>query len=649
MIIYEASIDKFSQQCCKASDIADLICENLLAKAGITADDSLRRSFEHSLPEMSRVLSCELFDKEINIAIEYRLETGGRADFIIYGKDEFDHNNLVVVELKQWSTARTSKKPNYVHTNGGDGEKDYWHPSYQAYNYINLLRHLNEYVREQKIQLNACSFLHYMDNSYDFILNDASLFPKVIEAPAFLKDDADKLRNFIKRHVSKPNKQLLYYIDNGEISPSKELVQMLNDSLKGNSFFSYDENQAEAVATIYEKTVEALDNGNRATIIIKGGPGTGKSVVAINAMAQIISHTKPRTNKHNNVVYVTQNMAPRYYFKDALNKDTRYTDKETNAFFKTPHLLNKCPDMEYDCVLVDEAHRIISYKPARPTSYTYMKPGTNLLEQIFRGSKVNVFFIDEDQAVTAYDYATVDLIKKFAKQFNSPVFEGKELSLTHQYRCVGGATYINWIKGILGYEGYSPFKATFNKSYKVKVLESPQEMRNIITELNNSFNPSRIIAGYTHIWKSLDEATRKINPIPFEQTSFDFEYEDGFKMRWNKGMGLVDSDYSYLADPDSINQIGCIHTIQGLDLQYAGVIIGKDLIYRDGKIQFDKNANVDNFSAKISSSNDDDAIKYIRNTYNVLLTRGMRGTFIYCEDKMLNDYIKSLIVLDDQN
>ena len=646
MIIYEASINKFAEHCQNPNRIADLICENLLTKAGITADDSLRDSFKHSLPEMSKVLNSELFNKEINVAIEYRLETGGRADFIIYGKDEFDHNNLVVVELKQWSTVKTSKKPDYVYTNGGEGLRDYWHPSYQAFNYINLLKHLNEYVREQGIELNACSFLHYMDNSYDFILNNKELFPKIVEAPAFLKNDVEKLRAFIKRHVSKPNKQLLYYIDEGEISPSKELVQMLNDSLKGNPFFSYDENQAEAVATIYEKTVEALDSGKRATIIIKGGPGTGKSVVAINAMAKILSHTKPRTNKHNNVVYVTQNMAPRYYFKDALNKDTRYTNKETNAFFKTPHLLNKCPDMEYDCVLVDEAHRIIEYKPAKPTSYTYMKPGTNLLEQIFRGSKVNVFFIDEDQAVTDWDYATVELIKKYADKFNSPVFEGKELSLTYQYRCVGGATYINWVKGILGYDGFKPFKAKFNKSYKVKVLESPQEMRNIITKLNNDYTPSRIVAGYTHVWKSLEEATRKNNPIPFERTSFDFEFADGFKMRWNKGMGLVDSDYSYLADPDSINQIGCIHTIQGLDLQYAGVIIGKDLIYRDGKIQFDKNANVDNYSAKISSSDDKDAFRYIRNTYNVLLTRGMRGTFIYCEDKALNEYFKSL--LDDE-
>ncbi len=643
MIIYESSIKDLANNCLYPDLLADKIKDNLLIRAGITADDSLCESFKKSLPEMSNVLDCNLFDKEINVAIEYQLETGGRIDFIVYGKDEYDHDNLVIIELKQWNFAKTSKKPMFVFTNGGDGFKDYLHPSYQAFWYTNTLKHFYEYIREHGVELSSCSFLHNMGEEYNFIIGNDNLFPQVIETPAFLKDDVDKLRKFIRRHVSKPSKMLLYYIDDGEISPSNELVNMLTDSLKGNPFFTYDEHQAEAVATIYEKVVEALDSGKRATIIIRGGPGTGKSVVAINAMAQILQHTKPRSNKHNNVVYVTQNMAPRYYFKDALNKDSRYTNKEVNSFFKTPHLLNKCPDLEYDCVLVDEAHRIIEYKPAKPTSYTYMKPGTNLLKQIFRGSRVNVFFIDEDQMVTDWDYCNVNLIRKFADEFGSPVFEGKELSLTNQYRCIGGATYIRWIKGILGYDGYSPFKAAFKKSYRVEVLDSPQQMRNIITQLNNDYSPSRIVAGYTHTWKSLEEGTRKINPIPFERTSYDFEYNDGFKMRWNKGMGLVDSDYSYLADPESINQIGCIHTVQGLDMQYVGVIIGKDLVYKDGKVQFDKSANVDNFSAKISVASDEMAEKYIRNTYNVLLTRGMRGTFIYCEDFALNNYIKSLL------
>ena len=175
-----------------------------------------------------------------------------------------------------------------------------------------------------------------------------------------------------------------------------------------------------------------------------------------------------------------------------------------------------------------------------------------------------------------------------------------------------------------------------------KVFDSPKQMFDLISLFNSQYGRSRMLAGYTHKWVSLDAFRNKYHPVPFERTPYDFDYEDGLHMRWNKGMGMVEQDYSYLDDEESINQIGCIHTIQGLDLQYAGVIIGKDIVYRNGKIQFDKVANVDNVSAKISTAPDDVAERLIRNTYNVLLTRGMRGTFVYCEDIALNDYLKSL-------
>ena len=636
MIIYEATINQFIKDCSNPNVIANLVADNLLKKAGKEAEPSLVMSFKHSLPYMAEILQSELFNKELNVAIEYRLSTSSRADFVIYGKDEFDHNNVVVVELKQWSTVHSSNSPEHVFTNGGEGLKDYWHPSYQAFNYIHLLWLFNEYVRDNKINLNACSFMHYMDNAYSFILKDEIAFPLVKKAPAYLKDDADKLRAFIHRHVRKPCKELLYYIDNGKISPAPELAHMLADSLKGNPFFSYDVNQADAVAMIVSKTKEALETGKRATIIVRGGPGTGKSVVAINAMGQIVNSTKKRTNKHNNAVYISTNAAPRNYYQSVL-KGNNEEIKDVGNFFRTPLVFIGAPDGEYDCALLDEAHRIYKYKFNR---FKPMKAGTDMLEEIIRASKVNVFFVDEDQAVTSLDYATIDKIKEYAKKYNSPVFEGKDLTLSSQFRCIGGAKYIDWIRGILGYDGQQPFKTKF-KDYRVEIVDSPQKMREEITKLNNKFGACRILAGYTHDWKSL-RAYRQ-NGHNFYKTPYDFEYPDGFKMRWNKGMGMVDLSYSYLDDIESINEIGCIHTAQGLDLQYAGVIIGKDITYENGKIIFHKENNVDNDSAKISEQDDMKAAKLIRNTYNVLLTRGMRGTFIYCEDKALNEYFKSLL------
>lgn len=635
MIIYESTIAKFVADCVNPAVIAEEVSRNLKLRLGQDVDHSLFESFYNSLPSMADVLKSPLFNQELNVAIEYTLVTRSRADFIVYGLDEYGHSNLVVIELKQWSSVEKSRKTDYVFTNGGDGLRDYWHPSIQAYNYIHLLRLFNEYVHDNNIELNACSFLHNMDEGFATILRDQVDFPIVTKAPTFLKEDADLLREFIHRHVQKPCKTLLYYIDGGRISPSPELAKMLEDALKGNPFFSYDQNQSEAVATIVEKAKDAIEHQKRATIIIRGGPGTGKSIVAINALGQIVNSTKHKTNRHYNAVYVTQNMAPRNFYKATLHGGD-FKVKDVVNFFKSPVIFYDAPEMEYDCVLVDEAHRVYSNKFDR---YRPSRSKQNLLEEVIRASVVNVFFIDEDQAVTKDDYATADRIREFAKKYHSPVIEGKELTLSSQFRCVGGALYIDWVKGLLGYPNHSPFKVAF-KDYDVKVFDSPMELKNAIVEKNKVYSPSRLIAGYTHKWQSWSAFSKG---IPFEETPYDFEYSGGFKMRWNKGMKMVPNDYSYLDDPDSIDQIGCIHTIQGLDLQYAGVIIGKDMMYQDGKICYTKKNNVDIGSAKINQCDDELAAKLIRNTYNVLLTRGMRGTYIYCEDEALNSYIKELL------
>ena len=634
MIIYENSMSEFIKQC-DLGIIANEVLKNLVLKTSEAPEPNFVDSLKHSLPYMADVLRSDLFNHELNVAIEYKINsTRKRADFIIYGKDEFGADNVVVVELKGWSFVNSSNKENFVYTNGGDGPGDYWHPSYQAYNYIHLLELFNEYVRDNNIKLNACSYLHNMDGMYDHILLNKDKYPLITKAPAFLMEDAEKLRSFIHRFVRQPSRRLLYYIDDGHISPSPELADMLAKALKGAPFFSYDDNQAISVATIVEKTKEALKKNSRATIIVRGGPGTGKSVVALNALGQILTTTTQRTNRRNNAIYITQNAAPKNFYKALLDND--FSDKDIQNFFRSPMTLYKGKEAEFDCVIVDEAHRVYDYKP----SQFGPKPGTNMLDFIIRNSKVNVFFVDEDQAVTIFDYTTVDRIKKIAKKYNSPIIEGGELSLSSQFRCTGGIEYIDFVKGLLGYEG-KQIKPFSSKSYEFKVFDSAEEMRKQIVEMNSKYGNSRIVAGYTHDWVSL-KAFRK--GVQFERTPYDFSYDDGFKMRWNKGMGMVDMDYSYLADEQSINEIGCIHTIQGLDLQFCGVIIGKDITYENGKITFHKENNVDNVSSKISTADDEIAEKLIRNTYNVLLTRGMRGTFVYCEDEALREYLKKNIL-----
>ena len=288
--------------------------------------------------------------------------------------------------------------------------------------------------------------------------------------------------------------------------------------------------------------------------------------------------------------------------------------------------------------MIDEAHRIFDFKPG-----VGIRTGTHVLDDIIRGSRVTVFFIDQDQAVTTTDFANIDRIKEAAERMHSKVIEGKELELKTQFRVTGGETYISFIKSFLGYgqeiTSYHPDK------YEFKVFDSAAEMQKAVREKDDLFNQNRtvsgkcrMVAGYTYEWVSKGQYR--------DGPDYDIVLDEGtFKAKWNLRCSQVGNNYSWLNDPDSVDEVGCIHTCQGLDLNYCGVIIGKDLQYRDGKLLYckDQIAHSDRNSG-IRGSDDETAARLIRNTYHVLLTRGMLGTYVYCEDEGLREHLKEMIV-----
>lgn len=477
----------------------------------------------------------------------------------------------------------------------------------------------NEYIQENNVSINSCSYLHNLDNIYESVVDNKTLFPFIEKSPIFLKNDSKKLYEFVKKYVNKGNRKLLYEIDNSRIRPSKNFASLMFKALKGEPIFTLDDEQATSVSTIVSETLLAIEHNRRATIIIKGGPGTGKSVVAINAMGQLLNPSNGATPC--NVCYCTPNFTPRALFANILmNND--YKKSAISNLFKKMATFCKSSEFDYDCIIVDEAHRAFTWKFGNG-----VKRNIDMIDKIFYASRVNVFFIDEDQMVTKDDYLTIDRIKKYAEKYKSEIFEAEELHLTSQFRCTGGENYINFINSFLGYNNlirkYKP------KNYEFKVFDSPSEMYEAIKEKQNNYPKSRLLAGYTHNWES-----------KIDDSLFDFNLENGkFKMKWNKA-----TEIPYILDEEQKDRIGSIHTIQGVDMDFAGVIIGKDIIYKDGKIMFDpsKNAKTDKASG-ISKADYTTASKMIRNTYKVLLTRAVYGTFVYCEDEGLNNYLKSFL------
>ncbi len=535
--------------------------------------------------------------------------------------------NLVLIELKQWSTVEPSNLEDYVFVDGGDGPDDYWHPSYQALNYANIMRNFNVYVYEHKVGIEPCSYLHNMDKMNGQLLKDSRRYVAIDESPVFLKDDILKLREFVHKYVRTPDRRsndLLYEIDNSEVRPSAEFGKMLNDAIEGNPFFGFDREQSFAVSKIVAEVNEAVKTGSRRAIIVRGAARTGKSIVAINALGRLLNPKDGSSQK--NACYVTANYSPRTYYGDILvNGDMKKS--KIKFLFKSPAAFARCSDKDYHCILVDEAHRMFRWKFGLGIG-----KDVDLIDKIFAASLVNVFFIDQDQAITIDDYLTPELIKDYAAKYGSTVIDDDRLTLTSQFRCIGGEQYLDFVDHFLGFSN-----ALFSLKgihYKFKVCNSVKELVDIISKRNRGPDKgSRLLAGYTkdHDWVSHKHPEQ-----------YDFSYpEEGVYLRWNK----IDKKRAALEDVDQADRVFYVNMVQGMELEYAGVIIGKDVTYNEktGKVEFhhEENAHTDKFS-HIRTAPRDIGIRLIRNTYRVLLTRAVKGTYIFAEDPGLEKYLLAL-------
>lgn len=638
MIVYKETVGNFINACSQGSSALDIgqIISDRMHLCGINYFDSSQvAAWKNSLPHMADVLAQSKINRSVDIAVEYKIQQSrDRIDFLVCGDGSDGKSNVVVVELKQWSSVSPSQKEDFVHTFGGHGEADYWHPSYQAYNYSQILYHFNEFIREQGVNLSSCSYLHNMEHGYSALLGDPIRFPLIEKSPVFYEDDDAELAKFIEKYIRVPNKGLLFEIENSRVYPSKYLADMLDKAIKGNDFFSYDEAQATSVASIVEAVEKANFYNQKKTIIIRGGAGTGKSVVAINVLGQLLK--RKNGPKPLNAVYCTANASPRYLYTEKLIGHD-YTKTAIKAMFKYPTVFVNATENFFDCALIDEAHRLFDFKAGVGIS-----AGTHVLDSVIAASRISVFFIDDDQAVSTIDFATVDRIKDSALRNHSEVIEGSQLELKTQFRITGGEEYISFIKSVLGYNNDISFY--YPKNYDFRVFDSADEMRTAIREKDKLYQKDskssgscRMVAGYTYEWKSKGKDR--------DAPEMDIILDDGaFQAKWNLRCNRVGSEYSWINDPLSVEEVGCIHTCQGIDMNVCGVIIGKDLTYENGKLCFHQSAiaRTDKFSG-IRTADPQLAEKLIRNTYYVLLTRGMAGTYVYCEDPALRDHIRSML------
>lgn len=614
MIIYLENKSTFREDVF-ANRIEEKVRERLKAIAGKSVSDSELNSWKNSLRYMDAIVEDADIPEDTGIAIEFNIpSTSKRIDFILTGKKADGTRTAVIVELKQWTDASTTEKDAIVNTVLGGGRRDTNHPSYQAWSYATLIEDYNETVRNEPILLQPCAYLHNCESGS--AINDPRYSAHTAKAPAFLKHDSQRLRDFIKKHVKYGDSgEAMYLIRDGKIKPSKNLADHLSSLLKGNREFCLIDDQK----VVYETAkllAEVSSPEKKNVLIVNGGPGTGKSVVAINLLVEL-------TNRQMVAQYVTKNSAPREVYQSKLSGTL--TKTRISNLFKGSGAYTEAPANTFQALIVDEAHRL------NEKSGMFSNLGENQVKEIINASAFSVFFLDEAQRIHWKDIGDNRQIKHWAEDIGASI---TELELKSQFRCNGSDGFLAWIDHTLG------IRETANTTmeginYELKVCDSASELRDLIYERNRINNKARMVAGYTKKWIS------KKDPNAYD---FDFPDED-FKARWN----LSQDGMLWILKESSVHEVGCIHTCQGLEVDYIGVIFGEDFLIRDGEIVTDAgkryhgDRSISGYKKALKTNRSETlkkADEIIKNTYRTLMTRGQKGCYVYSPDPETNAYLK---------
>lgn len=574
-------------------------------------------SWRNSLRALSQVFErADLNDHGVILEFELPMNSR-RLDCLICGKDKSLKDNAVIIELKQWEKYEEAEGINEVMTRLGGGLHEALHPAVQVGQYKSYLKELHTEFDEERagIHLEACSYLHnYSYSESDHLF--AKKFEKIInENPLFTADDFYKLVSYLVSRLSKGGgADILTRIESGRYRPTKKLMEHVGEVIHGNPQYTLlDEQQV-----VYDRVLASTKNGfidkQKTVIIVKGGPGTGKSVIAMNLMADLL------LKEGYNAVYATGSKA----FTETLRK---IVGDRGAVQFKYFNSFTKAEANAIDVLICDEAHRL-----RKTSSSRFMRAEGPQIDEVMNVGKVLVFFIDEQQVVRMDEVGSVQYIRDFAMKNNCKIFE---YELEAQFRCGGSEGFINWVNNTLGIKRTPNILWNSNESFDFKIFSSPLELEEAIKQKNNEGYKARMTAGFCWPWSDPDENGNLITDIQIGD----------YKRPWNarpdakKLAKGIPKSFLWAHDNNGLPQVGCVYTAQGFEFDYVGVIFGKDLVYRlneqawIGQKEFSEDSNLKKSKERL--------VELLKNVYRVLLTRGMKGCYVFFEDKETEQFFKS--------
>lgn len=628
--------------------------EILAKQSGLTVGERELASWSNNAPAISTILEHSKI-RDSYITFEFLVPfSRKRIDCVIYGKGETGLDNVIHIELKQWSNKTVSVAESEGNFTAPDDElftvtafvakadRTVAHPSQQVKGYQGYLTNFVEVFSKDEVSLTGLAYCYNYtknDNSKPTALFDQKYESLLRDYPTYGKDQNDELIAKLESLLIGGNGLSVFNkVMDSPIRPSKKLLNEVTEMIENGdtSAFSLMEDQIVARNMILDKIRPALQTSSTAgiqksVILVKGGPGTGKTVIALHILAEL---SKLNKSGHGfNVHYATKSKPLLEGVRAQLRPATRNLFSNVISFIPAT-----TDENSIDVLLVDEAHRIEKRSTGR---FTPAANRTDLpqIDTIIRAAKITVFFIDDMQAIRGVEIGSSEMIKDAAARWGADV---KECELTSQFRCNGSDNYLNWLEEVLYNK---PVSSRFSKlDYDLRVFDSPKEMYEKLVEQNNQpGQTARLMAGFCWPWSTEVINGDLVKDVQIGDFAMPWETSDNVNYRQLTIKYPKWFEWAY--KPDGIKQVGCIYTAQGFEFDYAGVIIGRDLRYDTAsqKLITDRTESRDPVlrrTVREATMTFDD---YVRNIYRVLMSRGMKGCYLYICDDALRNHFKSLL------
>ena len=599
--------------------LAGIIADHLRMTTGQSPSESERKSWRRSLPVLVRDL-IEAGLGNVEMLIEYQLPlTSKRADVVLAGVDRRTGGDAyVVVELKQWSQAELFEdSERLVVVEGMHGERE--HPLIQVQGYCDYISDFVASLHGNETAVRGVAYLHNavdldVEDLFDLSLTERTRLFTKSRRGAFL----DYLRDqFTPDQGAGAADRLLA----SATRPSKQLMKLAASEIKDREQFVLLDEQRRAYEIVLHAVEKARRSDAKEIVVITGGPGSGKSVIALSLLGEL-------SRQGYSALHATGSRS----FTQTLRRVAGRGSSRIKELFKYSNSFMDAQKNGIEVLICDEAHRIRETSTNRYTSAVH-RTGRSQIDELIAAARVPVFLLDEHQVVKPGEVGTVEGIKSYASSLG---FRVRHVQLNDQFRCGGSRRYEQWVLRLLGLEADGPEAWSGDDHFEVMLADSPWEMESILRGKMTEGYSARVSAGYCWPWSNPDRDGRLVSDVRIG------DWAKPWNVKGDRAVGTAPPSALWATMEGGFDQVGCVYTAQGFEYDWSGVIIGPDLIARHGRTVTVRDANKDPEFRKRSVT-DLQYERHIRNIYKVLLTRGMVGTVIYAVDPQTHEFLAELV------